>query len=66
MSPLSAFPVTRKWPPLHPEYLPLYALATPHGYETLQWLMFRMGRALAAFVARPAVQAGLLIPKASV
>src|SRR5881394_2638084 len=28
---LSAFPITRKWPPRHPERLQLYTLDTPNG-----------------------------------
>lgn len=30
---LSAFAVTRKWPPLHPERLQLYSLPTPNGVK---------------------------------
>ena len=30
---LSAFPVTRKWPPRHPERLQLYSLPTPNGVK---------------------------------
>lgn len=33
MSDLSAFPVTRKWPALHPERLQLYSLPTPNGVK---------------------------------
>ena len=31
MSDLSGFPVTKKWPPRHPERLQLYSLPTPNG-----------------------------------
>ena len=30
---LSAFPVTRKWPPQHPDRLQLYSLPTPNGVK---------------------------------
>ena len=30
---LSAFPVTHKWPPQHPERLQLYSLPTPNGMK---------------------------------
>jgi GST-like protein len=30
---LSAFPITRKWPPRHPERLQLYSLPTPNGIK---------------------------------
>ncbi len=33
MNDLSAFAVTRKWPPLHPEHLQLYSLPTPNGVK---------------------------------
>ncbi len=33
MSDLSGFPVTRKWPPRHPERLQLYSLPTPNGVK---------------------------------
>jgi GST-like protein len=33
MSELSAFPITRKWPPQHPERLQLYSLTTPNGVK---------------------------------
>src|SRR5579863_10388182 len=33
MNDLSAFPVTRKWPPLHPDRLQLYSLPTPNGVK---------------------------------
>ncbi len=33
MSDLSAFPVTRKWPPRHPDRLQLYSLPTPNGVK---------------------------------
>ena len=29
----SDFPVTRKWPPLHPERIQLYSLPTPNGVK---------------------------------
>ncbi|MEO8101225.1 MAG: glutathione S-transferase N-terminal domain-containing protein [Betaproteobacteria bacterium] len=32
-SPLSAFPITSKWPPQHPERLQLYSLPTPNGVK---------------------------------
>jgi GST-like protein len=33
MNPLSAFPITRKWPPRHPERIQLYSLPTPNGVK---------------------------------
>jgi len=33
MNTLSDFPITRKWPPLHPERLQLYSLPTPNGVK---------------------------------
>lgn len=33
MSSLSAFPVTRRWPPKHPDRLQLYSLPTPNGVK---------------------------------
>ncbi len=33
MADLSAFPITRKWPPRHPERLQLYSLNTPNGVK---------------------------------
>ena len=33
MNDLSAFPITRKWPPRHPERLQLYSLPTPNGVK---------------------------------
>lgn len=33
MTELSAFPITRKWPALHPERLQLYSLPTPNGVK---------------------------------
>lgn len=33
MTDLSAFPITRKWPPRHPERLQLYSLPTPNGVK---------------------------------
>jgi GST-like protein len=33
MADLSAFPVTRKWPPAHPERLQYYGLPTPNGVK---------------------------------
>jgi len=33
MTDLSAFPITRKWPARHPEWLQLYSLATPNGVK---------------------------------
>ena len=33
MSDLSAFPITRKWPALHPDRLQLYSLPTPNGQK---------------------------------
>ena len=32
-SPLSAFPITRKWPARHPDRLQLYSLPTPNGVK---------------------------------
>jgi GST-like protein len=33
MADLAAFPITRKWPALHPERLQLYSLPTPNGVK---------------------------------
>jgi GSH-dependent disulfide-bond oxidoreductase len=33
MNPLSAFPITRKWPPRHPDRIQLYSLPTPNGVK---------------------------------
>ena len=33
MHPLSGFPITQKWPALHPERLQLYSLPTPNGVK---------------------------------
>jgi GSH-dependent disulfide-bond oxidoreductase len=33
MSDLSAFPITRKWPAIHPDRLQLYSLPTPNGVK---------------------------------
>ena len=33
MADLSAFPITRKWPPRHPDRLQLYSLPTPNGVK---------------------------------
>src|SRR5215470_1617519 len=33
MSDLSAFPVTRRWPALHPDRIQLYSLTTPNGVK---------------------------------
>ena len=33
MSALADYPVTRKWPPRHPEQLQLYSLPTPNGVK---------------------------------
>jgi len=33
MSSLAGFPITRKWPPQHPERLQLYSLPTPNGLK---------------------------------
>ncbi|MCT9811633.1 glutathione S-transferase N-terminal domain-containing protein [Acidovorax sp. Be4] len=33
MTDLSVFPITRKWPPQHPERLQLYSLPTPNGVK---------------------------------
>ena len=33
MPDLSAFPVTRRWPPQHPDLLQLYSLPTPNGVK---------------------------------
>ena len=30
---LSAFPITRRWPPQHPDRLQLYSLNTPNGVK---------------------------------
>src|SRR5262245_44796499 len=33
MPDLSAFPVTKRWPPKHPDRLQLYSLPTPNGVK---------------------------------
>jgi GST-like protein len=33
MTDLSAFPITRRWPPRHPDRLQLYSLTTPNGVK---------------------------------
>ncbi len=33
MSELSTFPITKKWPPRHPDQLQLYSLPTPNGIK---------------------------------
>jgi GST-like protein len=33
MADLSSFPITKKWPPRHPDRLQLYALPTPNGVK---------------------------------
>ena len=33
MPDLSAFPITKRWPPQHPERLQLYSLPTPNGVK---------------------------------
>ena len=33
MADLSAFPITRRWPPAHPDRLQLYSLPTPNGVK---------------------------------
>jgi len=33
MTDLSAFPITKKWPPAHPDRLQLYSLNTPNGVK---------------------------------
>jgi GST-like protein len=33
MSDLSSFPITRKWPPSHPDRIQLYSLPTPNGVK---------------------------------
>jgi GSH-dependent disulfide-bond oxidoreductase len=33
MTDLSAFPITKKWPPQHPDRLQLYSLPTPNGVK---------------------------------
>ena len=33
MTDLASFPITQKWPPLHPERLQLYSLPTPNGVK---------------------------------
>jgi GST-like protein len=32
-APLTSFPITRKWPPQHPERIQLYSLPTPNGIK---------------------------------
>ena len=33
MKPLAAFPVTRRWPPRHPDAIQLYSAPTPNGVK---------------------------------
>jgi GST-like protein len=33
MNPLARFPITKKWPPRHPDRLQLYSLPTPNGVK---------------------------------
>jgi GST-like protein len=33
MSDISSFPITKKWPPAHPDRLQLYSLPTPNGVK---------------------------------
>src|SRR6202020_2057885 len=33
MNELSAYPITRKWPPRHPDRIQLYSLPTPNGVK---------------------------------
>ncbi|MBE7420116.1 MAG: glutathione S-transferase N-terminal domain-containing protein [Ideonella sp.] len=33
MSDLSRFPITKKWPPRHPDHIQLYSLTTPNGVK---------------------------------
>ena len=33
MADLSAFPITRRWPPAHPDRLQVYSLPTPNGVK---------------------------------
>src|SRR6185295_15510753 len=33
MTDLAQFPITRKWPPRHPDHLQLYSLPTPNGVK---------------------------------
>src|SRR5438270_5348567 len=33
MNPLTAFPITRKWPAGHPDRIQLYSLPTPNGVK---------------------------------
>ena len=33
MSDLSDFPITRKWPAMHPDRIQLYSLPTPNGVK---------------------------------
>jgi len=33
MSSLSSFPITKRWPPRHPDRLQLYSLPTPNGVK---------------------------------
>jgi GST-like protein len=33
MAALSAFPITRRWPPRHPERIQLYSFPTPNGVK---------------------------------
>jgi len=62
MSSLADFPVTKKWPPKHPDRIQLVGFCGAGDLvEFHQYVSAR--RALDAFVARPAVQRGLTIPK---
>jgi GST-like protein len=38
MTDLSAFPITKKWPPEHPDRLQLYSLPTPNGVKVSMML----------------------------
>jgi GST-like protein len=33
MNELSAYPITQKWPPRHPDRIQLYSLPTPNGVK---------------------------------
>src|SRR6185369_5406115 len=38
MNDLASFPITRKWPPRHPDRLQLYSLPTPNGVKVAIFL----------------------------
>ena len=51
MADLSAFPVTRRWPPEHPDRLQLYSLNTPNGVK-VSIMLEELGLAVKQAVGR--------------